>query len=173
MNYTHAYTPRRMFAPMNGENRGKSSAAPDRDKALRALVAGLQKDQFEGNLAAVARAFRIKGSGTLRDFLRGDKGAGLAIIDGAEWHTRRTIDQIISVGGDVAKLYELPERAPPQRVRFGDLPDWEERLAVVKALAPHVPARYWTMLSAADAWIDGELTNAMLIEMAEFLARHR
>lgn len=158
---------------MDREPRGKSSGSPDRDESLRKLIGDLQRNEFDGNLAAVSRAFKIKGSGTLRDFLRGDKGAGLAIIDGAELHTRRTIDQIISVGGDLSRLYELPERAPPQRVRFGDLPDWEERLAVAKALRPGIPDRYWTMLSSADAWIDGELTNGMLVEMAEFLARHR
>lgn len=169
-----AKTPQRRFLHMPGDPRGRPTSGAERNELLRELVRAIQRDDFDGNLSAVGRALKLKSPATLADFLGGTKNAGLKIMDGLASYTGRTLEEIYASGGDLAKLRApaLPPE-PVQHVRFRDLPEWAEMLAKAKELRPSIDDRHWNKLADADAWIEGTVNTAMVIELTEFLMRHR
>ncbi len=130
-------------------------AGPERNELLRDLVKAIRDTDFGGNLSAMGRALRMESTATLAEFVSGEKGAGMKLIDALVAYTGRTLDQIYASGGDLAKLREAPPPPAPAPIKgrsFGELPDWPELLAKARVLRPGVPDAYWTKLASTDVW---------------------
>lgn len=171
-----ANSPRHKLHRMTGESRSRPVAGPERNELLRDLVKAIRATDFGGNLSAMGRALRMESTATLAEFVSGEKGAGMKLIDALVAYTGRTLDQIYASGGDLAKLREAPPPPAPAPIKgrsFGELPDWPELLAKARVLRPGVPDAYWTKLASTDVWVDGDITVAIVCDMAEFLLRHR
>lgn len=171
-NNAKASTPWRRLMSVTGERRGRPTIGPQRNDLLRDLARAIVREDFDDNVSRATKALGLSG-GTLGDFLRGDKGAGMRVIEGPAAHTGRTIDQLMASGGDLAALRAMEPPTPIRGRTFGELPEWPELLAKARVLRPSVPDAYWTKLATTDVWVDGGITVAIVCDMAEFLLRHR
>lgn len=80
-NNAKASTLWRRLMSVTGERRGRPTIGPQRNDLLRDLASAIVREDFDDNVSRATKALGLSG-GTLGDFLRGDKGAGMRVIEG-------------------------------------------------------------------------------------------
>lgn len=116
-------------------------AGAERNELLRELVKAIRMTDFGGNLSAMGRALRMESTATLAEFVSGEKGAGMKLIDALVAYTGRTLDQIYASGGDLAKLREVAAAATRPRAHQRAVVRRPRRMARPPREGPHSPTQ--------------------------------
>lgn len=121
---------------------------------------------FAGNQAKASAAMRFTPT-TLSNFLAGKTQAGPKLERGLTGYLRRSVDQIIAAGGDLAVLRGGME-APMQHreVRFGDLPTWPDLYAAAHQMRPELPRWAWQKTARARVLLDVPITPGFVAAIA-------
>lgn len=145
----------------------------ERNEIVRAYIRKMVASQFGGSVRAAARAMSVQGS-TLNEFLRGDSGAGMKLLDGLSKVAGRSLDEILAPQQDTSS----PQGAAPTprssvtAVSFGQLPNWPELQAFAASMRPQIPQWAWDALAESQVWLTVPITGQLVIDLGEFLARH-
>jgi transcriptional regulator with XRE-family HTH domain len=142
----------------------------ERNELLRTLIRALIAADYGDSMRALARAMNVAPS-TLANFLSGDRGGGMKILDGVARVLRRDPGQILSAGGDLAALRAAPP-SPAAPTRFADQPNWLELQESARGLAPTVPPWAWESLGQSTVWLSTPITPALCAALAEVIWRH-
>lgn len=157
---------------MSERKAGRPTVASERTDAMRRLMRSVVQAEFNGNQAAAAKAMRFTPA-TLSNFLAGKTQAGPKIEDGLTGYLRRSVDQIMATGGDLAALRGGTEAPTPMReVRFGDLPSWPELYASARTLRPQIPRWAWQKTARARVLLDVPITGAFIAGIAAAIHEH-
>lgn len=133
---------------------------------MRRLMRAVVQSDFGGNQAQAAKAMRFTPP-TLSNFLAGKTQAGPKIEDGLTGYLRRSVDQIMATGGDLAALRGGLEAPQPMRdVRFGDLPTWPDLYAAARAVRPQLPRWAWQKTARARVLLDVPITPGFVAAIA-------
>ncbi len=98
-------------------------------------------------------------------------------MDALVVYLRRTQDQILASGGDLATLRQgapatTSTTGAPVAIQFGKLPNWPELLATAQTILPTCPAWVWEKLATSVLWFDGPITAASVAACANVVLNH-
>jgi hypothetical protein len=161
---------------MTEKTRGRPTVGAERNGVLRILVKAIVQKDYDGNLTATARALNLSTS-ALSGFVSGSRGAGPKLMDALVVYLRRTQDQILASGGDLATLRQgapatTSTTGAPVAIQFGKLPNWPELLATAQTILPTCPAWVWEKLATSVLWFDGPITAASVAACANVVLNH-
>lgn len=127
---------------------------------------------FAGNQARAAEAFGFTPA-TLSMFLSRKTGVGAGLERGVTRYLRRSFDQIVATGGDLAALRGgEPSPSAPREVRFGDLPNWPSLWREARAVRPELPRWAWVYCARARVILDVPITASFVADIARVIAHN-